>query len=81
MLEIEVGNKDITDIIFNNKSALTFTSKDRISERMRVKFYCNGTCGRTYVEGFINQVFSRQKLIDSVGFEYSCEVTADLILF
>lgn len=81
MLEIKVENKTISDIILNDNNIFTFTSNHNIMERMRIKFYCDGISGKTYVEGFINQIYSRQKVIDSIGFEYSCEFTADLILF
>ncbi len=81
MLEIEVTNKNIADIIFNGNNVLNFTSNKPIYEKMRVKFYCNGIYGKTYIEGFINRIYCRHKVVDSTGFEYSCEVTSELILF
>ncbi len=63
------------------KKKIKFTTENLICEKMRVKFFCNGIIGKTYVEGFIYKVLSKQKTIDSKGFEYNCEIFPDLILF
>lgn len=80
MIEIQVKNSDIADILLGSQ-VITFSTENYISEKMRVSFFCEGICGKTYVEGFVNQIFSRHKLIDSHGYEYHCYITADLVLF
>ncbi len=81
MLEIQVQNKDIEELIEHGGNKIKFTSNNLICEKMRVKFFCNGVCGKTYIEGFIQKILSKQKVIDNKGFEYNCEIFPDLILF
>lgn len=81
LMEIKVKNKYIADILLSAKNEIVFSTKNKITQGMRVKFFCEGACGRTYVEGIIAYIYSRQKLVDCTGFEYSCRVSADLILF
>lgn len=79
MIEIQVKNQDIESIL-NGNSVIKFCTKNRISERMRIKFFCDGICGKTYVEGCINQIFLRQKTVDEKT-EFTCQILASLILF
>ncbi len=77
MLKIKIEKQEIQSILEGN-SSVKFSTKNTVTEGMRVSFFCdNGKC-KVYAEGTISELLEVER--GEQENSYTCKIHSDLIL-